>query len=161
MNGSGEREGIGDGEPIPEENYDWVNPAEARSTKRGGRPIGASSHDAIGNIDGVAVRTLRLEKDWTQKDLGREADLSKGTISDIERRKPGFKLGRVSFDRLARTLGVEDPGSLLLSGRLPGQRDLSQPPTTVDLLYRLKGALVEAVGVIDLIIQLERRNTPQ
>jgi transcriptional regulator with XRE-family HTH domain len=50
------------------------------------------------------VRALRLEKGWTQEELGRRADLHRTYIGSIERYERNVSL--LNVERIARALGV-------------------------------------------------------
>jgi transcriptional regulator with XRE-family HTH domain len=50
------------------------------------------------------VRALRLEKGWTQEELGRRADLHRTYIGSIERYERNVSL--LNIERIARALGV-------------------------------------------------------
>ena len=60
---------------------------------------------------GAAVRTARVERGWSQEDLGFEADLDRTYVSGIERgvRNPTLAI----IWRLAKALGVK-PSRLLV-----------------------------------------------
>lgn len=51
------------------------------------------------------VRRLRLEKGWSQEDLGEEAELHRTFVGIVERGETNISLR--NMDRLARALGVE------------------------------------------------------
>ena len=51
-----------------------------------------------------AVRTARLERGWSQEHLARAADVSAGTINNLERGRQGASLA-VAL-KLARVLGL-------------------------------------------------------
>ncbi len=76
-----------------------------------GRRVG-SSGDVVTHIDALKIVQLRVEKGWTQKELAEKSGLSSGTIGQVEK-KPGYRVGRLLFDKLADALHV-DPAELLL-----------------------------------------------
>ena len=65
---------------------------------------------------GARVRSLRQERGWTLKDLGREAGLSHPFLSQLERGLARPSVG--SVERIARALGV--PVGLLWSAPARG-----------------------------------------
>ena len=67
---------------------------------------------------GARVRSLRQERGWTLKDLGREAGLSHPFLSQLERGLARPSVG--SVERIARALGV--PVGLLWSAPARGGR---------------------------------------
>jgi transcriptional regulator with XRE-family HTH domain len=53
---------------------------------------------------GDKVRAFRLERGWTQEDLGRRADLHRTYIGSIERYERNVSL--LNIERIAKALGV-------------------------------------------------------
>ena len=51
------------------------------------------------------VKTLRLEKDWSQEELARRADLHRTYIGAIERNERNVSL--LNVERIAKALGVK------------------------------------------------------
>lgn len=54
---------------------------------------------------GHKVKTLRLEKGWTQEELARRADLHRTYIGSIERYERNISL--LNLERIAKALGVD------------------------------------------------------
>ena len=71
-------------------------------TTRRGRRSGPSP-EAAGAF-ARAVRTARIERGWSQEQLARAADVSAGTINNLERGRQGASL--VTALKLARVLGL-------------------------------------------------------
>src|SRR5215213_1926412 len=67
---------------------------------------------------GARVRSLRRERGWTLKDLGREAGLSHPFLSQLERGLARPSVG--SVDRISRALGMSV--GMLWSSRSRGGR---------------------------------------
>lgn len=53
---------------------------------------------------GDVVRKLRLQKGWSQEDLGKAASISKTTVNDLEQNKRSFR--HETIDAIAKALGV-------------------------------------------------------
>ncbi|HUU18283.1 MAG TPA: helix-turn-helix transcriptional regulator [Sedimentisphaerales bacterium] len=51
------------------------------------------------------VKTLRLKRDWTQKELARHADLHRTYIGSIERHERNVSL--LNVERIAKALKVD------------------------------------------------------
>jgi transcriptional regulator with XRE-family HTH domain len=54
---------------------------------------------------GNNVKTLRLEKGWTQEELARRADLHRTYIGSIERYERNVSL--LNVERIAKALGIK------------------------------------------------------
>jgi transcriptional regulator with XRE-family HTH domain len=76
------------------------------------------SRDEATTALGARVRSLRRERGWTLKQLGREAELSHPFLSQVERGLARPSVG--SAERIARALGV--PIGLLWSAPAGGRR---------------------------------------
>ena len=117
--------------------------------------MNAKAKELSGRI-AARVRSLRLERDWSQPELARRSSLSNAMVSMVERgeRTPSLE----ALAALASALEV-DPSALLAldegAGRAAGARrlanelaDLRLPRSDVDALRRIARALAgEREGV--------------
>lgn len=80
--------------------------------------------------DGEKIKQLRLAKGWQVEELANEAGLSIGTVENIERGQPCFK---VTLRRIAKSL--EDNYQTLLVGAEPEpQRPIADIRITCDII---------------------------
>jgi transcriptional regulator with XRE-family HTH domain len=112
----------------------------------GGRHVGSTKGLPI---NGNKVLELRTERDWTQQYLGQQANLSKGTISNIEN-IPGFRISPQAFTGIARVFDV-NPEQLVWNNSNAADyisRDLAKNrfPTSIRIIQQtLTSQLNQAV----------------
>ena len=74
-------------------------------------PTELPSSDDVRAVLAYNVRLLRVQKEWSQEDLGLECDLDRTYVSAVERARWNISLSNI--DRLAKALGTQ-PWRLLL-----------------------------------------------
>jgi transcriptional regulator with XRE-family HTH domain len=74
-------------------------------------PAELPSSDDVRAVLAYNVRLLRVQKKWSQEDLGLECDLDRTYVSAVERARWNISLSNI--DRLAKALGTQ-PWRLLL-----------------------------------------------